>query len=130
MDLELSNFELDQARRSVEEANLLLDKGMHNGAASRAYYAVYHAIKSILYVFGVRAKSHKGVAAQFGRHVIQRGHMGREHDRIRRELYKLRDIADYGSLRVISGEEAAKAVKGAGWFVGETTETLKRLRNL
>lgn len=52
--------DLHSAHESLRETRLLLDEGFRFGAASRLYYAVFHAARAMLTLQGRHAKTHSG----------------------------------------------------------------------
>ena len=44
----LAIYRLEQAKENLEEAQALFNINKYKGASNRAYYAIFHAIKSIL----------------------------------------------------------------------------------
>lgn len=59
--------ELERANMCLNEARALYDASFPYGAASRAYYAVFHAATALLMSVGIQAKSHKGIVAMIWR---------------------------------------------------------------
>lgn len=58
--------ELERANTCLNEARALYDASFPYGAASRAYYAVFHAARALLMSVGLEAKSHKGTVSMIG----------------------------------------------------------------
>ncbi len=44
----LSRYRFEQARQCIESAKLLMNAGDYKGAANRSYYAIFHAMRSVL----------------------------------------------------------------------------------
>lgn len=57
--------ELESARDALTEGRLLLDQQLLAGAASRLYYAVFHAARAALVVRGQHSKTHSGQETLF-----------------------------------------------------------------
>ena len=49
-----------------EEARLLLTSGFYRGAASRAYYSMFHAARALLAAKNIAPKKHAGVLRMLG----------------------------------------------------------------
>ena len=45
---DLSKYRLEQAEQCLKSSGLLYDNEDYKGAANRAYYAIYHAIRRVL----------------------------------------------------------------------------------
>lgn len=63
--LEEAQAELHRAKRALEEARLLLGADSLEGAASRLYYAVFHAARAALVIGGRSSKTHSGQISLF-----------------------------------------------------------------
>lgn len=98
-----------RAEECYNEAKMLLDAGFAYGASSRAYYAVFHAARALLFSMGFEVRSHRAVVSMLGEHFIKAGklpaHVGRLVSRLQRD----REDADYVVGAVFTVAEA-KAV--------------------
>lgn len=50
---------LEKAEKALKSAKLLQENGELEDAASRAYYAMFHAARAILFNKGINAKTHR-----------------------------------------------------------------------
>ena len=57
---------LERAEKALKSAKLLQENGEHEDAASRAYYAMFHAARALLFNKGISAKTHRGTISIFG----------------------------------------------------------------
>lgn len=64
-EAELAEAELRRARRALEDARSLIATGGAESAASRLYYAAFHATRAALTVRGLHSKTHSGQIALF-----------------------------------------------------------------
>ena len=60
---------LNKAQESLEDANLLLDEGYYDFAASRTYYAMYYTAEALLLARGLSFSSHAAVIANSGKNM-------------------------------------------------------------
>lgn len=84
---EEARAELDRAERALAEARLLLEADSLEGAASRLYYAAFHATRAALLVLGLSSKTHSGQISMFTENYGDAPILGR--------LLDLRTRADY-----------------------------------
>jgi len=110
-----------KAEAALSGARVLLNSGDSDGACSRAYYAMFDAAHAAL--FAVRAedvaapiKTHNGLVAKFGQHVVEAGHLAAEHGRDFNKVQNLRELADY-SGDPVDIDKAAWAIERAEAFV-------------
>jgi len=90
--VEASLLRADKALRS---AKLLLEHGELEDATSRAYYAMFHAAKAILFSKGLEARTHKGTMILFGEHIVNKGILTEEYADALRKAFDLRQKSDY-----------------------------------
>lgn len=50
--MDLSDYRLEQARRCIKSARVLAADGDFKGAANRAYYAIFHCMRSVIVLEG------------------------------------------------------------------------------
>jgi uncharacterized protein (UPF0332 family) len=110
---------IEKAVRSLKAAQLAFDDGDMDGAVSRAYYGMFYAAKAALLHAGhpeaAAAKTHAGLIAAVGQHLVKPGYLPAVQGRALNELCQLRIAADY-SGGPISLDEAKAALLGAEDF--------------
>jgi uncharacterized protein len=119
---EEARAELNRADRALEEAHLLLDADSLEGAASRLYYAAFHATRAALIVRGRSAKSHSGQISMFTESYGEARILGR--------LLDLRARADYefGEFPV-TREGLREYIADAEAFLGRCAEIVAEATN-
>ncbi|MGI9032337.1 MAG: HEPN domain-containing protein [Acidimicrobiales bacterium] len=107
---ERARQDLALAHQALGGTRLLLDAGALEDAASRAYYAAFHASRAALTVVGRHAKTHSGQITLFVEVYGTAPVLGR--------LQTMRAAADYGSERLRrTGQDLAAAIADADAFV-------------
>ena len=86
------NEELEVAKRKLEAAKLLFEKGMIDEAVNRAYYSFFHAAKAMLNVLGYDAKTHSGLISEFGLRIIKTNFLDKKFELYLRRAYEMREI--------------------------------------
>jgi len=66
---------LDKAGRAIRAAERLMEDGLFEFAAGRAYYAMFYVGEAVLLSKGLRYAKHGGIHAAFGEHVVKPGEM-------------------------------------------------------
>jgi hypothetical protein len=89
---------LAKAERMLHAANASLKDGFVESAASRSYYAAFHAIQALLKSIDLTYSKHAGVIAAFHREFIKTGIFPPDFGRALTRLAKHRDIGDYSYL--------------------------------
>ena len=108
----------------MRSAGLLLDHGELEDAVSRAYYAMFHAARAILFSGGLVAKTHRGTISAFGERVVKRGLLGEEYADMLRRAFDLRQRSDYELYAELGEELARQTLKDAERFVEKARELL------
>ncbi len=88
---------LEKAERSFAAADLLLDAGDADFAASRAYYGYFYVAEGLLLSEGLRYSRHGQVVAQYGRHFASTDRLDRRYHRFLGRAFDLRQLADYSA---------------------------------
>ena len=114
-------FELERANRALSAAKRDLVAEDVGSAASRAYYAAFNAATALLLTEGIERAKHEGIIAEFDRHTAHGRLIGKEYHNKMRELFDLRQVADYGK-RYIRPKAARRAVETAEKFVVSATD--------
>ncbi len=108
---------LERARRSLEAAGLLVDRGLHADSVTRAYYAAFHSARAALLSEGEEAHTHKGTHSAFNRLFVHPGRLPTATGRALRNLHDLRLQADYDDGGALTEAQARDALDTARAFV-------------
>jgi uncharacterized protein (UPF0332 family) len=122
---EFAKASLRRADKALLAAKSLLEKNLLEDSISRAYYAMFHAAQAILYIKGLRAKSHAGVKSLFGEHIVKKGIIGEELGKAFSRALDLRQKSDYEIQAVFEIEHVKELIKEAEEFVNKIKEILK-----
>lgn len=109
----LSKYRLEQAVENLEEAEALFNINKFKGASNRAYYAIFHAIKSILALEQIDFKKHSSVIAYFNKEYISKNIFPRELGKSVTEARFYREKSDYVDFYIITKEECYKQIETA-----------------
>jgi len=119
---------IEKARRSLEAARVLHEKGFHEDSLSRAYYAMFYAAEAALLTEGVTASTHSGVHAMFGKHFIKTGMLPEELSAHLGQVFEARQSADYAAAEKAPAE-TREALEKAEGFVAAVEAHLHGERN-
>jgi uncharacterized protein (UPF0332 family) len=122
--------ELTRADTCLKEARALQGAALPYGAASRAYYAVYHAASALLFSIGIEARTHKGVVSTLGEHFVRPGRLSSEMGRLVSRVQRDREDADYARGAVFTGEEASRMIADAESFIAEARRLIAEENSL
>lgn len=111
--IELSRYRMEQARQCTISAKALVEINDYKGAANRSYYAVFHAMRSVLALEGKDFSKHSGVSAYFRKEYIKTGIFDVELSDIISMTFEFRSNSDYDDFYIISLEEVNEQIENA-----------------
>jgi uncharacterized protein (UPF0332 family) len=118
----LAKKEFAAAEEDLLEAQDRFGQGKYKYATINAYYAIFHAVRALIYSKGYRERSHYGLAVALDALFVHKGLLERRYLTIFREAMALREEADYGGS--FSKEGASVCISGARDFVGVAGDLL------
>lgn len=117
--VDLCKYRLEKAYECLKSAKLLQEAEDYTSAASRSYYAIFHAMRSVMALDGEDRKKHSGVVAYFQEHYIKTNIFEKEYSYIIKNAFLVRQESDYEDFYIISKEEAVSQYENAKRFVAE-----------
>lgn len=106
-----------RAQECRDAAIVLLEAGDYKGSANRSYYAVFHAMRSVLAFDGIDMKHHSGIISEFRRLYIKTGILDKSLSPIISVLFNIRQDSDYDDFFIISKSEVAEQIANAEHFL-------------
>ncbi|MEB3886617.1 HEPN domain-containing protein [Lyngbya sp. CCY1209] len=106
-----------KARQSLNAAQVLLNNGFPDYAASRAYYAMFYIAEAFLEGEGMSFSKHSAVISAFGRDFANTGRIPVPFHRFLIEAQNLRNSGDYGGLNSVTNKEAEEQINRAIQFL-------------
>lgn len=112
---------MSKAMRACASARVLLDLGDVDGACNRAYYAMFDAARAALLASGAPVeahigKTHSGLIAAFGLHLVKDGPISKEMGRLLKRAEEIRLVSDYQGESV-EPEDAWEMLRQAEVFI-------------
>lgn len=111
-----------KADTAASSARSLLELGDTDGAANRAYYAMFDAARAALLASEVPpmasdvSRTHSGLIGAFGQFLVKNGRVPKELGRLLNRAHEIRQIADYTGDSV-EPADASLLVQQADVFV-------------
>lgn len=113
MKADYARTEWDRATDALRDADLLLANGGFDGAASRAYYAAFHAVTALFALDGRIFTKHSALEAAVHRDLVKDGKWPSELGRDFSFCVELRGVGDYGTEVRVDPKQAADAIGSA-----------------
>ena len=117
MNKELVISEWRRARESLGAAATYEREGYYADSISRAYYAVMHAARAALQVYGVSVARHHTLGGLFGQYIVKRGLVEAPWSKKIGRLSNLRFDADYNVTQRFGEADARDAYQRAVAFL-------------
>ncbi|MFH1758827.1 MAG: HEPN domain-containing protein [Pseudomonadota bacterium] len=97
--------ELEEAAKTLLEADLLFKNSFFKGAFSRLYYALLYSIRAVLLTKGLEPKSHEGALRLFSLHFVKENVFKAKAAHVFSKMMKYREEADYNPAYIFSKED-------------------------
>lgn len=101
---ELAVHRLKQAKEELEAGKLLYREKYYKSANNRAYYSIFHSIKSVLSLEPIDFKRHKDIIAYFNKNYINKQIFPKAIGRRIAESSRIRENSDYDDEFVVKPE--------------------------
>ena len=116
---------LERAEKALKSAKLLEENGQLEDAASRAYYAMFHAARALLFSKGVTARTHRGTISLFGEKIVKQGILHEEFADMLRKAFDLRQKSDYELYTELNAELVKEVIRNAGKLIEKVKELIE-----
>ncbi len=118
---------MERAEEKMSSANLLFENNMFGDAISEAYYAMFHAAKSLLTLKDIHPKTHTDVVSQFGLQFVNDGLIEELYAKSLAKVQIRREKADYDIYYEPSEKEAESVIGDAEGFLERIKEAIKEV---
>ena len=123
---EYASYRLERAREEYETAVILYDTGHYRAANNRAYYSIFHAMRSVLAFDGYDSKKHSGIIAVFRKDYIKNGIFDVSLSDIIGSASEIRNASDYDDMFIADKTETAEQIQNAKVFLDEITSYVEK----
>lgn len=118
---ELSRIRLEKAEEFFRDAEANVGESRFKTGVNRAYYAVLHAIRSLLVLDGLDSETHTDAITLLSLHFVKTGLLPTETIKSIKLLLSRRTDVDYGDFDSISREDAEDSVRRAAEVIARIT---------
>lgn len=125
---ELANHRLEQAKEELKDAKVLLDIKSYKSANNRAYYAIFHAIKSVFALEPIDFKRHKDVQAYFNKNYVSTEIFPKSIGKKIAKASQTREDSDYDDEFIVDEKTTKQQIETAKELI-ELVEKYIHLKN-
>lgn len=115
MHRDYAKYRIERAKEDLDTAHLLLDAGKYRIANNRAYYAIFHAMRSVLVFDDFDSSKHSGVIAEFRRKYIKEGIFPVKVSKMIGEAFTIRNASDYDDMFIASKSDTEEQIANADY---------------
>lgn len=127
---ELARYRYEVSSEALKDAEILFENGRYKNALNRAYYAIFHAIRSVNALKQYDSSKHSGVIAFFNQNYVKENVFPKELSKIIKYASENREKADYLDFFIASKDEARKQIERAVVFREYIAEFLQEQKIL
>lgn len=121
-----AQYRLERAKQDLSDAEFSYKNRRYLNANNRAYYAIFHAIKSVLALERVDFKKHKDVLAYFNQYYIKTEKFPKMISKKISQANKVREDSDYDDEFIPSDEETKIQIETAREIIQLVEEYLEK----
>ena len=68
---DLSKYRFETSLENLEDARIMFENGRYKNALNRAYYSIFHAVRSVITLDGFDSSKHSGVISYFNQNYVK-----------------------------------------------------------
>jgi uncharacterized protein (UPF0332 family) len=110
---DLANYRLYCAKEDLEEAVGAFNRKSLRMASNRAYYSIFHSMRTVLALEGKDFKKHSAVAAYFNQHYIKTGLFPSHLSKLISAAEEIRNASDYDDFYIAVLDEVKTQIESA-----------------
>jgi uncharacterized protein (UPF0332 family) len=115
---------LEKADRSFATAEVILESGAPDFAASRAYYGCFYIAEALLLSRGQKLSRHGQVISQYGLIFARTGELDRRFHQLLLRAFEIRQYADYQVEVEVEEEDAMDLIRRGRDFLRAASDYL------
>ncbi|MCL1986943.1 MAG: HEPN domain-containing protein [Firmicutes bacterium] len=123
----LSQWRLKKAQSCLDTAQILVDNNLYEHSINRSYYAIFHAMRTVLALENFETKKHSGVIARFHLNYIKTGNFDKRLAKIIDRTFRIRNRSDYEDFYIAEKSEVAEQLANAKDFVAAVAAYIQQL---
>ena len=122
---DMSRYRLQRADEDLASAKRNLKDADFRTAINRSYYAIFHALRSVLALDEFDSKKHSGIISEFRKRYVKTGLFDVSISDMIGDAFKIRNESDYSDMYIVSKEETYRQVENADIVISAIRDYLK-----
>jgi len=91
---DLSSYRLSKVKDDLAAAELLRSNKLFAQSLNRSYYAIFHAVRSLLAYDEFDSKKHSSIISYFNRNYVKEGKIEKKYSKMLIDAKEIRTISD------------------------------------
>ncbi len=121
-----AKYRLERAKEEYETAVVLYNTEHYRAANNRAYYSIFHAMRSVLAFDGYDSKKHSGIIGMFRKEYIKSSIFPESLSDIIGNASEIRNASDYDDMFIASIAETKEQIENAKVFLEYVSEYVEK----
>lgn len=120
--IDLCFYRIEKAIEDLKTAKKNFDSKDYRAANNRAYYSIFHSLRSVLALDRFDSKKHSGIIAEFRRKYIKNRIFPAEMSGMIASAFEIRNASDYNDMFIADKDETKKQIENAEYILKEIEE--------
>ena len=118
-------LEIEKARKTFAEIEILRQAGLWDNIANRLYYAAFHAVSALLINDEHPVGTHQGAVVMLHQYYVKTGILSKEDGAFYSQLQTLREKSDYNCTYYATEEDTAPRIASTEVFIEKVIGLIK-----
>lgn len=118
-------LEIEKARKTFSEIEILRQAGLWDNIANRLYYAAFHAVSALLINDEHPVGTHQGAVVMLHQYYVKTGILSKEDGAFYSQLQTLREKSDYNCTYYATEEDTAPRIASTEAFIEKVIGLIK-----
>lgn len=119
------DLEIEKARKTFSEIEILRQAGLWDNIANRLYYAAFHAVSALLINDEHSVGTHQGAVVMLHQYYVKTGILSKEDGAFYSQLQTLREKSDYNCTYYATEEDTAPRIASTEAFIEKVIRLIK-----
>ena len=119
------SMEIEKARKTFSEIEILRQAGLWDNIANRLYYAAFHAVSALLINDGHPVGTHQGAVVMLHQYYVKTGILSKEDGAFYSQLQTLREKSDYNCTFYATEEDTVPRIALTEAFIEKVIGVIK-----
>jgi len=123
--LDLAKYRMKKAEDDLETSEIMFKNNKYSQSINRSYYAMFHAVRSLLALSKFDSQKHSAVISYFNHHFIKSSKIEVEYSKMLTTAFKFRNDSDYKDFYTITRQDAELQLENAEKFIKKIQQFLQ-----